>query len=57
VGALDGEYEGPVSEYEGVHVGAFKIMVLDENAEGCKYPTELYSNIYVVPKRFTLGPF
>ena len=48
MGALDGEYEGPVGEYEGVHVGAFKIMVLDEKAEGCKYPTELYSNIYVV---------
>jgi hypothetical protein len=42
---VEGEYEGPEGEYEGVHVRALTIMVLDGNAVGCKYVTDLYSNI------------
>ena len=35
VGAVEGEYEGLMGEYEGIHV-AFIILVLDGNAEGAK---------------------
>ena len=44
--AVEGAYEGPEGEYEGVHDnGAFMIMVLVGNAVGCKYVTDLYSNV------------